>query len=143
MQLTKHTDYALRVLMWLAQRERATIREIAEGNRISENHLMKIVHGLAKLGYIETLRGKGGGLKLARSPREIGIGEVVRHTEQTLHAVECLADGYGGDCRYTRACRLKSILRDAQSAFLAKLDAYTLADLVPPRGGAQAIRLHL
>jgi len=140
MQLTKHTDYALRVLMWLAQRERSTIREIAEANRLSENHLMKVVHGLARLGYVETLRGRGGGIKLARAPAKIAVGEVVRHMERTLHAVECLADDYSGDCRYTRACGLRSIMRDAQSAFLAQLDAYTLADLAPPRGAAQPVR---
>ena len=137
MQLTKHTDYALRVLIWLAQRERSTIREIAEANRISENHLMKIVHGLAKLGYVQTARGKGGGLRLARAPREIGVGAVVRDTEQTLHVVECLAHGYGGECLLTRRCGLKAILQEAQDAFLAHLDAYTLADLAPARKGGQ------
>src|SRR5690242_942692 len=126
MQLTKHTDYALRVLIFLARVERSTIREIAGAHRISENNLMKVVHGLAKLGYIDSTRGKGGGIRLARAPREIRIGEVVRNTEETLAVVECLTDGYGGDCRLTTSCALKGVLKSAQHAFLSELARYTL-----------------
>jgi Rrf2 family nitric oxide-sensitive transcriptional repressor len=137
MQLTKYTDYALRVLISLGNRERTTIGEIAAAHGISENHLMKIVHGLAKLGYVETLRGRGGGLKLARAPHEIGVGDVVRATEETLNVVECLADGYAGDCRLNPACTLKPVLREARDAFLNTLDGYTLQDLMmKPRGPA-------
>jgi Rrf2 family transcriptional regulator, nitric oxide-sensitive transcriptional repressor len=142
MQLTKYTDYALRVLILLAHKERSTIREIADAYRISENHLMKVVHSLAKLGYVETLRGKGGGLKLARAPERIGIGDVVRKTEETLYVVECLADDYAGDCCLNRSCKLKSVLRDAQNAFLGELDRYTLRDLLENRGGISAINFH-
>jgi Rrf2 family nitric oxide-sensitive transcriptional repressor len=143
MQLTKYTDYALRVLISLGHRERTTISEIATAHGISENHLMKIVHGLSKLGYIETLRGRGGGLKLAREPREISVGEVVRSTEETLSVVECLVDGYAGDCQLNAGCRLKSVLREAQNAFLETLDGYTLEDLLTKgRGSAAVIRFH-
>jgi Rrf2 family transcriptional regulator, nitric oxide-sensitive transcriptional repressor len=142
MQLTKFTDYALRVLIFLAQRPRSTIHEIAETHRISENHLMKIVHTLAKRGYVETIRGKGGGLKLARPPERVTIGDVVRETEETLYVVECLAEDYAGDCRLNRSCRLKSVLRDAQNAFLGELDRYTLRDLLAKRGGVSAIDFH-
>ena len=142
MQLTKYTDYALRVLISLGHCERTTIAEIATTHGISENHLMKIVHALSKLGYIETLRGRGGGLKLAREPREIGVGEVVRSTEETLSVVECLVEGYAGDCRLNAGCGLKSVLREAQNAFLETLDGYSLEDLLPKRRGSAVIRFY-
>ena len=142
MQLTKHTDYALRVLIWLGYREHATIAEIAGAHRISQNHLMKVVHQLAKLGYVETVRGKGGGLKLARPAHEISIGEVVRATEETLYVVECLADDYAGDCRLNAACTLKSALRDAQNAFFETLDQCSLQDLLPKRRESAVVRFH-
>jgi Rrf2 family nitric oxide-sensitive transcriptional repressor len=135
MQLTKHTDYALRVLIYLAYKgeELATIKEIADLYGISENHLMKIVNRLARLGYVTTVRGKGGGLRLARASELINVGDVVRNTEETLYVVECLAHDYGGDCRLTPSCKLKSVLRDAQGAFFAQLDRYSLKDLAPVR----------
>lgn len=142
MQLTKFTDYALRVLILLAHEPRSTIREIADTYRISENHLMKIVHTLGKAGYVETIRGKGGGLKLARSAERINIGDVVRTTEETLYAVECLSGNYSGDCRLARACKLKSILRDAQNAFMRELDQYTLHDLIAKRSLFAPIEFH-
>jgi Rrf2 family nitric oxide-sensitive transcriptional repressor len=142
MQLTKYTDYALRVLISLGHRERTTIAEIASAHGLSENHLMKIVHGLSKSGYVETLRGRGGGLKLAREPREISVGEVVRSTEETLSVVECLADGYSGDCRLNDACTLKAALREARDAFLVTLDGYTLEDLLPKRRGSGVVRFY-
>ena len=132
MQLTKHTDYALRVLMFLAQTEgRSTIHDIAETHGISENHLMKIVNQLARHGFVDTLRGKGGGIRLALAPELIGIGEVVRSTEETLDVLDCLARDYGGSCAIAPSCRLKAVLRDAQQAFLRQLDAHTLEDLLP------------
>ena len=91
---------------------------------------MKIVHGLGKQGYIETLRGKGGGLRLGRAPEAINLGAVVRDTEETLHVVECLADDYDGACRLTPSCRLKTVLQEAQDAFYRQLDGYTLRDLM-------------
>src|SRR4051812_609979 len=99
MRLTAFTDYALRVLMYLAARPgaRATIVEIADAFRIKENHLTKVVHFLGKGGWITTMRGKGGGLQLARSPGEIVIGEVVRETEGGPMPAECFSES-GGNC---------------------------------------------
>ena len=132
MQLTKHTDYALRVLMYVAtQAGRCTIAEIAASYRISESHVMKLVNELAKLGYLDTVRGKGGGITLAREAADINVGDVVRHTEETLDVLDCLSDHYGGGCGIVASCTLKSALREAQQAFYAELDRYTLADILP------------
>jgi len=144
MQLTRYTDYALRVLIYLAHKEDelATISEISTAYGVSENHLMKIVHGLAKHGYITTLRGKGGGMRLARPPEEINLGEVVRSTEETLHVVECLAEGYEGGCRLAPTCRLKGVLQEAHDAFFQHLDRYTVKDLIGKRQTFSTIELH-
>jgi Rrf2 family nitric oxide-sensitive transcriptional repressor len=145
MQLTRYTDYALRVLIYLAHEDDglATIGEIAHAYEVSENHLMKVVHGLGKLGYVTTVRGKGGGMKLARPPSEINLGDVVRNTEETLHVVECLAADYDNACRITSSCRLKGVLKDAHDAFFRHLDQFSIADLIPPKRGAVApIRFH-
>lgn len=143
MQLTRYTDYALRVLIYLAHKdELATISEISGAYKVSENHLMKIVHGLAKLGYITTLRGKGGGMRLARPAAEINLGEVVRNTEETLHVVECLADGYDGGCCLAPSCRLKGVLKDAHDAFFRHLDQYTIKDLIGKRAAFAPIQFH-
>jgi len=135
MQLTRFTDYSLRVLIHLAYRkgELATIGEIATSHAISENHLMKVVHRLARLGYIETLRGKGGGMRLARAPDKIRVGAVVRDMEETLAPAECLETARPCDCRLLPSCRLQGVLRDAQHAFLQHLDGYTLRDLLNTR----------
>ena len=136
MRLTSFTDYALRVLIYLgAHRDEerlATIGDIAAAYRISENHLMKVVHHLAKEGYVETTRGKGGGIRLARAPEEINIGAVVRITEDDLALVECFEAG-APQCPLVPACTLKGMLAQALRAFLAVLDAQTLADLLRPR----------
>lgn len=132
MRLTKYTDYALRVLISLGRSQASTIQAIAAAQHISRNHLMKIVHDLAKLGYVETARGRGGGLRLARAPQDIRVGDLVRDTEESLAVVECLDDGYAGGCRLHSTCGLKGVLHGAQRAFLAELDRYTLADLLPP-----------
>jgi Rrf2 family nitric oxide-sensitive transcriptional repressor len=143
MQLTRYTDYALRVLIYLAHKEElATINEISAAYNVSENHLMKIVHGLAKLGYINTLRGKGGGMKLARPADKINLGEVVRNTEETLHVVECLADGYDNACKLAPNCRLKSVLQEAHDAFFRHLDQYTVKDLIGKRATFAPIQFH-
>ena len=139
MRLTLHTDYALRVLMHLGRLPPgalASIRDIAEAHRISENHLVKVVHGLGRAGFIETLRGRGGGLRLARPPGEIRVGDVVRHAEGDLAVVACFGpDGRpgpgGGGCVLAGACRLQGLLGGALGAFLAVLDRATLADLLP------------
>ncbi len=134
MRLTVHTDYALRVLMYLAlHRERlVTIREIARAYGISEHHLTKVVQGAGRLGWVETVRGRGGGLRLARLPAEISVGEVVRATEEELGLVECMQIP-AGKCALTSACVLQSALSEAMAAFMAVLDSCTLADLVAPR----------
>jgi Rrf2 family nitric oxide-sensitive transcriptional repressor len=134
MQLTLHTDYALRVLIYAALKadELGTIPEIVARFDISRGHVMKVVHRLGQLGYLETVRGKGGGIRLARLPGQIRIGAVVRDMEEELGVLGCL-QGRPGYCRIEAGCVLKGALRDATQAFLATLDAYTLADLVKPR----------
>ena len=136
MKLTTFSDYTLRVLMFLAlNRDRlATIPEIAAAYGISENHLMKVVHQLARSGAIESVRGKGGGIRLAREPEDIRLGQVVRLSEGHAPIVECLSDDARA-CRIAPACRLAAVLVRAFDALFATLDEYTLADLVrAPRG---------
>lgn len=130
MKLTTFTDYTLRVLMYLAlPREKlATIQGIAEAYEISENHLMKVVHHLAKTGVVESLRGKGGGIRLAHPASEIRLGPIVRAAEGRGPIVECF--GESDTCRITTDCRLAGILSRAFEALYATLDEYSLADLV-------------
>jgi len=130
MQLTQFTDYALRVLIYLARLPppgMATIPEIAAHYNISRAHLVKITATLAGSGFIETARGKGGGIKLGRPANTIGVGEVVRVTEPNMNLVECF-DLKVNQCRIIRGCFLKAILYESRRAFLAVLDKYTLAD---------------
>jgi len=110
----------------------ATIGEIADFHRVSKNHLMVVVHRLGRAGYLDTVRGRGGGLRLSRPPAQISVGEVVRYTESGFALVECL--GPENTCRINGQCRLKGLLQDALDAFLRTLDRYTLADLVRPAG---------
>ena len=136
MKLTTFSDYTLRVLMFLAlNRDRlATIPEIAAAYDISENHLMKVVHQLARSGVIESVRGKGGGVRLAQAPEDIRLGGIVRASEGSAPIVECLSDEVSS-CRIAPACRLTAVLSRAFDALYATLDEYTLADLVQsPRG---------
>ncbi|MCU9614572.1 Rrf2 family transcriptional regulator [Caldibacillus lycopersici] len=132
MRLTNYTDYSLRVLMYLAIKkdgELSTILEIAESYNISKNHLMKIIHQLGQLGYIETIRGRNGGIKLAKHPKDINIGEVVSKTEEDFHIVNCFKEG-GNYCAISPACKLKHALNEALQAFLNVLYGYTLEELV-------------
>ena len=140
MRLTTMTDYSLRLLMYVAQRpeQLCTIAEVATAYGISEAHLMKITHQLGLAGFIETVRGKGGGIRLARAPEAIRIGEVVRATEGDAPIVECLSDDPHG-CRIAGTCRLTRVLVDAFEALYASLDRYTLADLTGNRSALAAI----
>ena len=130
MRLTSYTDYSLRVLMYLAIRPQglSTVREMADTYGISQNHLMKVVFELGRNGILETVRGRSGGVRLARPAEQIRIGEVIRFTEAGSAMVECFGSGSG--CVISAPCRLKRILKQAQDAFLSVLDGYTLADLV-------------
>ena len=134
MQLTRHTDYALRVLMYLAAHpgERVTVAELARFYSISRNHLVKVVQGLAEHGFIHTTRGKNGGMQLARDSDRISIGKVVRHMESHFNLVECF-DAKQPGCTLDGACRLKHLLANAAEEFLKNLDAVTLADMSKPK----------
>ena len=141
MQINDFTDYSLRVLMYTAVHtdRRCTVDEVASAFGISRHHLVKVVHGLRRIGYLETHRGRTGGFRLARAPEQTRLGEVVRRTEGTLAVVECF-DPRTNSCPLTRACGLKGALREALDAFLAVLDRHTLADLVAePRWAARVV----
>lgn len=143
MRLTTFTDYSLRVLIYLgtAPQGLATIDRIAAAYGISANHLMKVVHQLGQAGYVETVRGKGGGLRLARKPESINVGEVVRRTEDGFVVVECFEKD-SQRCTIAPSCVLKRALHEALDAFLETLDGYSLADLVKPRKAlAQVLRV--
>lgn len=129
MKLTSFTDYTLRVLMYLAiNPERlATIQEIARAYSISESHLTKVVHHLAKTGDVESVRGKGGGIRLARPAEEIRVGDVIRLAEGDTPIVECFQAG--GGCKITTGCKLAGILDRAFNSLFVALNEYTLADL--------------
>lgn len=141
MQLSLHSDYACRVLIYLAlvrNDERVSIEDVAEAFQVSKNHLVKIVHLLGKLGYVETTRGRGGGIKLAKNPEEIAIGKVVRKTEPHFDVVECL-NRDTNTCPIVGPCGLKPWLAKAMTAFLATLDEVTLADVVRNRKGLSGV----
>ncbi len=133
MRLTLHTDFALRVLIHVALNDGklTTIKEIAQAFDISKAHLMKVVNDLGQKGYLDTVRGRNGGIRLMRKPRDINIGQVVRDTENQLDVIGCLE--HKGYCPIERVCVLRGTLRDATDAFLAVLDARTLADLIKPQ----------
>ena len=133
MRLTLYTDYALRVLIHVAVADGKliTIRDIAERFDISKQHLMKVVSDLSRKGYLDTVRGRGGGIRLHRPARDINIGQVLRETEDKLDVIGCL--GRRDYCPIERVCVLRGVLYDAIQAFLAVLDGYTLADLIRPQ----------
>lgn len=131
MRLTTLTDYALRLLMHVAQHpERlCTIAEVAQTYDISQPHLMKITHLLGQRGWLETTRGKNGGIRLAMAPEQINLGAVVRDTEHDFELVECFAEG--NSCTLSGQCGLTAIFNGALQDFLRHLDNYTLADVLP------------
>jgi len=129
MQFTKFSDYALRVLMYAhaAGGRRVTIDEMAASYRISRAHLMKVVNSLTRAGYLTAVRGRSGGLILARPAEDIRLGEVIRDTEPDFSLVECFSTG--NQCVLTDCCRLPRILNEALRAFLSVLDRHTLASI--------------
>lgn len=140
MHLTRFTDYGLRTLIYLAlaPEKLAMIAEISQAYQISENHMTKVVHRLGQAGLIDTIRGRNGGIRLARAADQIGIGDVVRALEPEMVLAECQG---AGSCAIRGACRLESILDEALAAMLAVLDRYTLADVANPQHAALRRRL--
>ena len=135
MQLTRHTDIALRVLLLLADTgaEGLTAEQVATRFRVNRNHLAKVVQALARAGYIQAKRGVGGGLVMARAAQEINLGAVVRQLEPELDLLECFSPTTS-TCPITDACRLQGVLSTAMVAFFTVLDQTTLADLMGPTG---------
>jgi Rrf2 family transcriptional regulator, nitric oxide-sensitive transcriptional repressor len=133
MHLTLHTDFALRVLIQVGLNDGklTTIKEIAQTFDISKAHLMKVVNDLSRKGYLDTVRGRNGGIRLMREPRDINIGQVVRDTEIQLDVIGCLK--HRGYCPIQRVCVLRGVLSKATDAFLSVLDDHSLADLIRPR----------
>jgi Rrf2 family nitric oxide-sensitive transcriptional repressor len=127
-QLSLHADYACRVLIYLASRDaaRSSIEEIARAFKISENHLVKVVHRLGQLGFITTTRGRKGGLRLGRDPELISMGDVIRRMEPHFEVVECFSST-SNSCPITGICGLQPALFKARDAFLQTLDSVTLA----------------
>ncbi|WP_227430938.1 Rrf2 family transcriptional regulator [Psychrobacter sp. I-STPA6b] len=141
MRLTNYSDYALRTLIYLAvvpdKHELATISDVADSYQISKSHLTKVIHQLAQLGYIESIRGKNGGIRLAKAPENINLGEVICHTEPDFAIVPCFDSQNTSDealtksdCRITPVCKLKPIFWEATQAFIAVLTSHTLADII-------------
>ena len=136
MRLTRYTDYAMRVLLYVGAQEEERLSPISEISRaydISQNHLMKVVNDLVNAGYLESVRGRFGGVRLARPAAEINVGAVVRHTEEGFDLVDC------GSCVIAPACGLTGALAEALAAFMAVLDGYTLADLLHKRANFAAL----
>lgn len=130
MRLTKMTDYSLRLLMYLALKkpdELCSIAEVSKVQKISEAHLMKITHRLSLAGWLETVRGKGGGIRLGKTANKINIGAVVRSIESDFELVECFSGSVA--CKFSNNCKLAGVINSALSEFLAHLDQYTLADI--------------
>ncbi|HWV60735.1 MAG TPA: Rrf2 family transcriptional regulator [Sphingopyxis sp.] len=136
MRLTRYTDYAMRVLLYVGAREEerpSPISEISRAYGISQNHLMKVVNDLVNAGYLESVRGRFGGIRLARPAAEINVGAVVRHTEEGFDLVDC------GSCIIAPACGLTGALAEALAAFMTVLDGYSLADLLAKRANLAAL----
>lgn len=143
MRLTDYTDYSLRVLLYLAVRGEglSTIQDISDAYGISKNHLMKVVQQLGELGWIETVRGRNGGLRLAEQTNALTVGEIVRATESDFALVGCFPDQRGErrGCVITAQCRLRGALEAARNAFLAELDRHTIGEMAQPHGPLAAL----
>lgn len=131
MRLTSFTDYSVRVLIYAAKKdgELASIREVSEAYEISSNHLMKVVHLLGKGGFLHTVRGKNGGSRLGKEPKDINIGAVIRYTEDDLTIVDCMSSNEDS-CSLKDECRFGDVMGEALQAFLTTVDKYTLEDLI-------------
>lgn len=135
MQVTQFTDYAVRTLIYLGIQgdRRSTVDEIATHLQVSASHLTKVVHRLGRIGVIETLRGRRGGLRLHLAPAEISLGWLFRQTEDNLALADCFQSG-GCDCPLAGKCKMTGILQEALKAFLAVLDQHTLSELLVEPG---------
>ena len=145
MQLTLHTDYSLRTLIYLnylKEDQTATINEVADYYQISHNHLMKVVYHLSKKGYIKSIRGKKGGIKLAKPAAEINIGQVVREMEPNFHIVECF-NPEATPCNIAPHCSLIPVLREAANSFMSVLDQHTLGSVIDSMPQWKPINLKL
>lgn len=132
MRLTTQTDFALRMLMYLAATgERCTGARVAEIYGVSTNHMAKVVNLLSRLGYIRSIRGIGGGIELARDPAEIRLGDVIQDFEGNMHLLECVATD--GVCAIESFCKLKNVLAEAEKLQLDYLNSVTLAEVVPTK----------
>jgi Rrf2 family nitric oxide-sensitive transcriptional repressor len=134
MRVTLHTDYALRMLAFIAAHPsgHCTVNDVADAYNLSHHHLMKVAQRLRQSGFIETTRGRAGGIRLAVPPDKVNIGAVVRATEDDFALVECL-QAEGGRCAISRACRMKDMFVEALAAYLAVLDQYTLGHVMHNR----------
>jgi Rrf2 family nitric oxide-sensitive transcriptional repressor len=134
MELSRFSDYSLRVLIYAAAREnqKVTLSELAQAYRISHHHLVKIVHYLGKVGFLSNRRGRSGGIQLGKKPDEIRVGDVIRQTETHFNLAECF-NPVTDMCRISPTCRLKGVFHEARDAFLDVLDHYTIEDLVQNR----------
>ena len=134
MRLTTFSDYSIRVLIYLAanQDRLSSIQEIADSYKISKNHLMKVIYQLGKKGYIETIRGRYGGIRIGMDPAEINIGRLIRDTEEDFQIAECFSNDHEG-CAIRSFCAMKGVLNQALAAFLQVLDSYTLEDVTKNR----------
>lgn len=140
MKMNLRTDYALRMLMYLAVKAEngCTINDVADAYGLSRNHLQKVAQRLRDLGLVETIRGRTGGIRLARPVEGINLGRVVRAMEENLAPVECMR-GTSGDCVLIPACRLRTMFSKAMDGYMSVLDAYTLADIVENRNELAAL----
>lgn len=129
-RLTNFSDYSLRVLIYLAtKQEKSSIAEVSRTFCISENHLAKIVHKLSTLGYVHSIRGKHGGIKLGMDPTKINLGKIIVALEPDFDIVECFNEDRDA-CSISPVCRLKTYFNKAKKAFLATLGRYTLANVI-------------
>lgn len=144
MRLTQFTDYSLRVLIYLAihPKERVTIDQLTQAYDVSRHHIRSVVHNLAKLDYVDSTQGKGGGLALALKPNEISIREVVENTENDFYIVECFNPN-GNSCPIEPLCVLKQALSEASKSFLQTLEGYTIEDLIKNKKTQLSKLLHI